>query len=299
MSEYRFGVIGTQRKKLAGAISEILNTPMNYLGAPTFAYEVGNYRIDKVGTVTGEYDLNLFVGLAERGFEPEPSETFHLITPRGTLLIQERFDTAEEAEAAGYEMYFTHNEHDVYTKSNGESEHGKHFSVVGATFDVPEIRTSEKPVEQEVPDISTDSLCIEVPLDGFSPEAIENLCKMVLAKGPLIKKALDVDDLPIKVVDDKIVFDWFSTADSDSIAACTQFISQLCNTAKSKKRVTAKTPEYFENEKFAMRVWLIGLGMVGAEYKLARKILMQNLSGNGAWRYGAPEKDASVPSKVG
>ena len=42
----------TDRKKLVGAISEILNTPTNYLGAPTFAYEIGNYTIDKNGLVT-------------------------------------------------------------------------------------------------------------------------------------------------------------------------------------------------------------------------------------------------------
>ena len=37
MSEFKFDVKGTQRKKLAGAISEITGQPLNYLGAPTFA----------------------------------------------------------------------------------------------------------------------------------------------------------------------------------------------------------------------------------------------------------------------
>ena len=45
------------------------------------------------GTVTGPDSLNLMVGLEERGFSPEPDRTFHLITPRGTLLVQERYDT--------------------------------------------------------------------------------------------------------------------------------------------------------------------------------------------------------------
>ena len=39
-----------------------------------------------------------------------------------------------------------------------------------------------------------------------------------------------------------------------------------------------------------MRVWLIGLGLVGSEYSRIRQILTKPLSGNGAWRYGAPEK---------
>ena len=101
MQKFNFNVSGNRRKQLVGAISEILNQPIKYMGAPGFQYQVADYTIDKAGVVTGEYDLNLFVGLAERGFEPEPSKTFHLITPRGTLLIQERFDTADEAETAG------------------------------------------------------------------------------------------------------------------------------------------------------------------------------------------------------
>lgn len=41
-----------------------------------------------------------------------------------------------------------------------------------------------------------------------------------------------------------------------------------------------------------MRVWLIGLGMVDDDFKPTRKFLFRNLTGNIAWRYGAPEKKA-------
>ena len=37
MQDFKFNVTGTERKKLVGAISEILNKPINYLGAPTFS----------------------------------------------------------------------------------------------------------------------------------------------------------------------------------------------------------------------------------------------------------------------
>ena len=39
-----------------------------------------------------------------------------------------------------------------------------------------------------------------------------------------------------------------------------------------------------------MRVWLIGLGLIGPEFKLARVLLGRNLGGNSSWRYGVPEK---------
>jgi len=285
--EYKFGVTGQERKRLVGAISEILNAPMKYLGAPTFAYEVGSYHIDKAGMVTGEYDLNLFVGLAERGIEPEPSKTFHLITPRGTLLIQERFDTAEEAEAAGYGMYFHHEGRDVYVKvaPDGMSEHSKHFAVVGAPF-APEAET-------QVEDADTDRLTLEVPVLGFNPLHIENLTKMVLAKEALLKKALDVDELPIRIGPDTLQFPWFPSEPAENADCYAQFIHALCETAKQKKRVTAKPQDFYENEAFSMRVWLIGLGLVGKEYSKIRRLLGSGFSGNSAWRFGRPDKAKS------
>ena len=48
-----YNVTGSERKSLVAAISHELNAPTKYLGAPTFAYEVGGYHIDKTGTVTG------------------------------------------------------------------------------------------------------------------------------------------------------------------------------------------------------------------------------------------------------
>ena len=284
--EFKFNVTGQKRKELVTAMSEILGTSAKYLGAPAFAYEIGEYHIDKNGTVTGEHNLNLMVGLEARGFEYEASKSFHFITPRGTLLIRERFDTAAEAEAAGYGMYFTHEAHDVYVKPSGKGEHSKHFALVGEPFPKEE----PKPAGPESPAAALDELVVDVPLDGFTPEVLDNLAKMVLAKEPLIKKALGAESLPIEVLEDRVSFLWFKAANGESVNAYSQFITALCNTAKAKKRVTAKAPEVFENERFAMRVWLIGLGMVGAEYKLARKLLMTPLSGNAAWRYGKPEK---------
>jgi hypothetical protein len=138
----------------------------------------------------------------------------------------------------------------------------------------------------------SDCLSIGFPREGFTDEGIANLEKLVASKAPLIKKALGVDDLPIEVGETELGFPWFRAGlDSGETYAFAQFITQLCKTAKEKKRVTAKAPEGdFENEKFTMRVWLIGLGMIGAEFGAVRKLLIKNLDGNSSWRYRKPEK---------
>jgi len=78
--ELKYNVTGSERKSLVGAISTILDAPTNYLGAPTFAYEVGGYHIDKNGTVSFD-DLTdsdeierLMEALREKGFEAETQE---------------------------------------------------------------------------------------------------------------------------------------------------------------------------------------------------------------------------------
>lgn len=238
MASYKFGITGKDRKKLAGAISGILNTSTYYQGTPTFVYEVGGYRIEKDGAVTGEYDPALFAALRERGFEP---------------IVEEALDFP--------------------TQAIDDASEDKEFSVT----------------------THSDLISIEYPLDGFLPEAIGNLRKMVTAKETLLKKALGMKELPIEVLEDRICFCWFPSANNNGeLAAYNQFIIALCLTAKEKKRVTAKAQESYENESFSMRVWLIGLGMIGEEFKLARKLLMANLSGDSAWRHGKPESKVEI-----
>ena len=53
------------------------------------------------------------------------------------------------------------------------------------------------------------------------------------------------------------------------------------NSASAKKTVTA-------NEKYTFRTWLLRLGMIGDEFETARKFLLENLSGDIAFRNGRP-----------
>ncbi len=287
MQNFNFNVSGQHRKELVSAISEILNQPVKYLGMPSAAYEVGSYSIGKAGTVTGEYNLNLFVGLAERGFEPEKNKAFHLVTPRGTLLIEDRFTTENEARAAGYGYYFDHETDGIWRQvwSKSDKNHHTEFAVVGEPLTEP---VQETPAEEIA---EPNRLVIEYPLEGFTQGMLDNLTGMVLAKESLLKKALGKNELPIQVLDDRICFPWFKlSGDEGDAMVYTQFIAALCETAKEKKRITAKAPNSgFENERFAMRVWLMGLGLIGTEYKEARKLLMCNLSGDSGWRYGKPK----------
>ena len=70
--------------------------------------------------------------------------------------------------------------------------------------------------------------------------------------------------------------------DGDADAYCT-FISMLCEFAKNQSRINRK-PDTSDNPKYTMRCFLIRLGMIGAEFKAARKVILRHLSGNSAFR---------------
>jgi len=79
--ELKYNVTGQDRKNLAAAIAAITGADKKYLGAPTFAFRVDCFTIDRNGTVSFEDTVgsgeieNLIEQLYKAGFEAEPQET--------------------------------------------------------------------------------------------------------------------------------------------------------------------------------------------------------------------------------
>ena len=132
--------------------------------------------------------------------------------------------------------------------------------------------------------VQQDKLTIAIPRESLTDTALENLQKIIANKQTLFQRAFRTDNTEIEIAEEKINFTWFPyTTDSDEIAAYTQFISRLCDTARDAKRVPSK-PTETDNDKYAFRCFLLRLGFIGKEYKSARKILLRNLTGNSAFR---------------
>ncbi|MFQ9013030.1 MAG: hypothetical protein ACLR6S_03570 [Lacrimispora saccharolytica] len=66
--EAAYNVTGVRRKQLVVAVSEFTNIEPEYLRAPTYAFAVGSYNIDKEGTLTGPENPALIESLKEQGF---------------------------------------------------------------------------------------------------------------------------------------------------------------------------------------------------------------------------------------
>ena len=229
----KYNRTGADRKSLVDAIASITGAEAKYLGAPSFAYQVDYFTIDRNGAITfddradsGEVE-NLVERLASMGFEAEP--------------VEREADTEAERPAAH------------------------------------------------------DGLTIQMPADGFTPEALNNLHSLIAAKGKLIRKALGVDLLPVQVEEDTVSFPWFSgEATGEEVKAYTHLVTALCDMARNQKRISAREKDT-DNEKYAFRCFLLRLGFIGAEYKEERKILLRNLTGSSAFKSGQRSSEAIQP----
>lgn len=101
--DVKFNVAGSERKALVGAISEILGREIGYKGAPTFAYAVSNYLVDKDGTLSYpdenscEEVRSLLAALKERGYIPETTCREESDNPDKLSIQMPRADFTDEA----------------------------------------------------------------------------------------------------------------------------------------------------------------------------------------------------------
>jgi hypothetical protein len=359
----RYNVTGPERKALVAAISQELNAPTNYLGAPTFAYEVGGYHIDKNGTVTGEDNMDLEDALYQKGFsvekrecdEPDAYESRMGATPSVE-------DVRDEAEAyveremrrlklesenvpdysnrgqyggddipAFEELQMTEGEELGLGKERREDfrgENGMRADDCPETFtyqaelsdpDCPdrmEVFTAENDVEAlkwakeqctgeivllelrqldenydfvrgvDIAELVAanglyDAFAVEIPKNGLTDAQVQNILKLVESKRTLLTKALG---RPLTVNDkgETLQFIYPYSEEAGVGIIYSQLSTAFVNHAKKHQRVTAAEREV-ESEKFAMRTFLVRLGMNGGEFSMARKWLCRNLSGNASF----------------
>jgi hypothetical protein len=237
--QIKYNVTGDRRKAMVAVMRDVLQDTTRYLGAPSFAFQVGAYTVDKNGTVT----------------------------------------CSDGTDGAQIEILIRELAHDGFI---GERV-GEAVKPAGPKAVEPAQLTKETPST-----VDPDRLAVELPKEGMTPIAMENLRRLVASKATLLKKALETNDLPITEHPDRIEFGWFRTTnDQAEITAYYQLTRGLCELSRTQKRVSA-TEQEVENEKYAFRCFLLRLGFIGAEYKEARKVLLKNLSGNAAFRT-APE----------
>lgn len=283
----------TDRKTLANRMEELTGIHPYYTRAPLYAYDIGNYTIDRDG--------NLLV-------EPENADA-ELLT---TLLNEGLIRGGESIENTGDQPENTEPTENLTAEPVTEEEPD------GATEDEPDAEESES--EDQPEEVPLD-LELAFPTSQHNGVSLRNLVNLIYSRGRLISKATGghfhvetdlVETLRddsctytvanfiealkgyeaqcgtamegLVITEEKVSFTGFPTAsDYDHLTAFGHLAILMNQQAISQKRIQAKDVND-ENEKYALRTWLLRLGMNGPDFKETRKILMENLSGHAAFR---------------
>lgn len=235
--EIKYNLTGTERKALVKAVSNIIGEKSKYLGAPSFAYQIGDDC-----TVTSDGTLKI-------SSDTDNDKVEHLL---------------EKLYECGYETENDENVDIADPNKDFESE------TIGCSIGLPIAKLSDKPCNDKI---------------------IANLKAIIAGKMTLFQKAVGTDkELKVEWNKDEIWFDWFdSVIPNEKLGLYISLFKALYQMAEKAVRVNTKDKPV-DNEKFAMRTFLNRIGLSGMEYKPLRKELMRNLSGDGAFRYGRPER---------
>ena len=235
--EIKYNLTGTERKALVKTVSNIIGEKFKYLGAPSFAYQIGDDC-----TVTSDGTLKI-------SNDTDNDKVEHLL---------------EKLYECGYETENDENIDIADTNKDFKRE------TIGCSIGLPIAKLSDKPCNDKI---------------------IANLKAIIAGKMTLFQKAVGTDkELKVEWNKDEIWFDWFdSVIPNEKLGLYISLFKALYQMAEKAVRVNTKDKPV-DNEKFAMRTFLNRIGLSGMEYKPLRKELMRNLSGDGAFRYGRPER---------
>lgn len=249
------------RKEAAARLAEITGTESRYTKVPRCAYEVGPYTIEKDGSITVAEDADLapLQALADEGLV-EPFEA-PATEPAAKEAEAEPINLTVEVPMKHHTGATLRNLINlIYTRA------GLLNKALGTGFRV-------------------DEELIEALKDDTCTQTTESLLQAIGHFETEHGKAID----GLTFTPEGITFSSLpETTDAEKLRTFTILAGMMNKQALDQKRIQAKAVNE-ENEKYALRIWLTRLGMNGAEFKEARKVLMANLTGHCAFRTPAEE----------
>lgn len=247
------------RKEMVKRVGEHFGVKPLYLNVPTFAYEIRTvdetYTVDRVGNITNAQGEKLT--LEEILNPPVVSEPENVMDEDAGVV------TASLGKVKGFELTLPMTDHTEGTLQNlinmiSSKQHLLTLAIEGSKVFVSNT-LAEKIEGQNVKD-----------LEGLK-RALENL----------------QDELPGLEFDfenQRITFTLQKENETEEEkVAFKELIILMDQYAKTLKRASYKQAQD-DNPKYALRTWLIRIGMNGPEYKQTRKTLLKNLEGSGAFR---------------
>lgn len=234
------------RKEIVLKLSEFFGVEYEYLGVPSFAYEVTaegeTYNIDREGIIKNSQGKELTLDEILNGEQSEEDE----------ITIDE------------FEVKFPFEGHTGVSLKNIVNMLSSKQKLIIKSFGLKEDFIAEGFAEE---------------LNKKEIVTIEDFKTAFIESGTERCKGLTFD-----FEEETFLFKLMGeNLQQDKMKAFEELMALINKNAKILKRTSFK-PVQDDNEKFAFRTWIIRLGMKGKEYKDVRKTLLSNLEGNCAFR---------------
>ncbi len=256
----------TDRKALVKAIAEELGTAPTYMRAPTYAYQIGDFTVDRDGNIIGEDFEALRDFLARNGYELPDQET--------------------HAEA---QLDDEPNE-DAHADSEAEPITSMDISIPVRDATVTQLKNLIFMLHsrQTLINRMTDSNCLNIPdilidrLQESTPETLEDLTSL-LDDSRAVAELTGFD-----LRDGKVSMTFhFDETQPERWTTYANLLNRIFDAAMKATRVFPERVEPDDqNEKYLAHVWLQRLGYHGADFKGDRKILLGHLKGYCAFGSG-------------
>jgi len=243
------------RKELVNQLSQHLEVQATYLGPPSFAYQVGDYTVNREGKILDkearEWELETLIG-----------ETPQAERENGAIEAVGASDVSAETEPIALAVEISLEGYDGKSLTN-----------------LLRMIYSKQPLIKKALGLDID-LVTEESIAAFEQEQIVTLDDY--------KKALEGANcrgIGFDFEKETITFKLGTGGNNpEKVHAATQLLGLINIYARQQKRNVAARVKPTDNEKYTFRTWLLRLGMIGDEYKASRKLLMRNLSGNASFR---------------
>lgn len=263
------------RKKLVKILGEHFGVKPKYLSVPTFDYEIRTenevYTIDRYGTITKEDGESITMEeILNQQVEPEPQadQEPNDEVQMNEVEVQDETQNEETTnlleELGGIEVKLNFEEHAADTLKNIINMLASKQRLIVMAFETEEHFMDD--------DFAEDLSKIEIDdLEGLN-EALEGL-------GTNRCSGFQID------FEEQTFTFKLSSSDlnQERIKAFQDLCVLIARYAKTLNRASFKQAQD-DNPKYALRTWLIRIGMKGPEYKETRKTLLKHLEGSGAFR---------------
>jgi len=284
-----FKLINMDRKAASKRLGELTGIHPVYTRIPRYAYEIGDYTIDRDCNLLVQEEaanMSILQTLMEEGWIEQKNLDSLDETPAG-LTVEEAAEMAEE-------------------------------TMQDTVQEAQEEETTEFAAETDDLDLAME---FSLPMSQHTGASLRNLLNLIYSRSSLIRKATGgvftvseglIDTLKddrctysianfMEAVEtyeqehgtaieglhldrEKVTFTGFPrAADVEHLTAYGHLAVLMNQQAIQQKRIQAKTVDE-TNERYAFRTWMIRLGMNGDDFKLTRKLLMENLGGSMAFR---------------